>query len=115
LGRLLQVRVSASTVEPGKVEEAWPILCHLAYPPGNDYAPAGRGVLELVRTLEARISAGEVPGPVVARLSPWLGKAWGLAERFGEALAAWDVDKARRLSDEIEDALDDLEDRASYT
>jgi hypothetical protein len=114
MGKLLQVRVSASTVDPGKVEDAWPILCHLAYPPENDYAPASRGVLELVRTLGARITAGEVAKPVAERLLPWFGKAEGLVERFEEALAAWEVEKARMLSDKIEDALDELEDRAGY-
>ncbi|MFZ5427223.1 MAG: formin-like protein 18 [Thermodesulfobacteriota bacterium] len=114
MGKLLQVRVSAYTVDPGKVEEAWPILSHLAYPAGHDYAPAKRGVLELVDTLHARLTAGEIPGNVAKRLSEGIGKAVGLTEELCEALSSWQAEKAQRLTEVLEDALDDLEDRAGY-
>lgn len=114
MGKLLQVRVMAYTVDPGKVEDAWPILTHLAYPPGHGYAPAKRGVLELIETLGARISAGEVPPEVAARLKPGLEKAGQAAERLGEALAAWKPEDAQMLTEKIEDALDDLEGLAGY-
>ncbi|GFK95698.1 hypothetical protein NNJEOMEG_03566 [Fundidesulfovibrio magnetotacticus] len=114
MGKLLQVRVSAATTDPGKVDDAWPILSHLAYPPGHDYAPARRGVLELVDTLRARLAAGEVSPNVAERVAPGLAKAESLVERFNEALAAWKPEAAQRLSEEIEEALDDLEDQAGY-
>jgi len=114
MGKLLQVRVSASTVDPGKVDDAWPILSHLAYPPGHDYAPAKRGVLELIETLRARVSAGEVSPGVALRIDPGLGKAEALSRELAEALAAWQAEKAQMLTEKIEDALSDLEDQAGY-
>jgi len=113
MGKLLQVRVSASTIDPGKVEKIWPNLSRLAYPAGNDYAPAKRGVLEIIETLRARMVVGEVAKPVAALIEPSLAKAEGLVARFEEALGSWDVNTARALSEKIEDALDEVEDRAS--
>lgn len=114
MGKLLQVRVMAYTVDPGKVEDTWPILSHLAYPPGHDYAPAKRGVLELVATLGARISAGEVPAEVAARLKPGLGKAEQAVSSLEGALASWKAEDAQMQSEKIEDALDGLEGLAGY-
>lgn len=114
MGRLLQVRVSAATVDPGRVEDAWPILSHLAYPSAHEYAPAKRGVLELVDTLHARLTAGEIPANVAARLQGGLARAVELCEALGEALAAWKPGDASALTEKIEDALDELEDRAGY-
>jgi hypothetical protein len=114
MGKLLQVRVSASTVEPGRIEDAWPILCHLAYPPAHGYAPAKRGVLELVDTLHARLTAGEIPPDVAVRLKEGVGRAVSLCEALGGALAAWKPGEASALTEKIEDALDELEDRAGY-
>lgn len=114
MGKLLQVRVSASTLDPGKVDSTWPILSHLAYPPGHDYAPAKRGVLELIDTLRARLTAGEIPQGVAGKLAPWLEKAEQLSRQLEDALASWQAEKAQQLTDKIEDALDELEDRAGY-
>ncbi len=114
MGKLLQVRVSVYTVDPGKVEDAWPVLSHLAYPPGYDYAPAKRGVLELVDTLHARLSAGDIPENVAARLSEGIGKARALTEQLEEALASWQAEKAQMLTERIEDQLGELEDKAGY-
>lgn len=114
MGKLLQVRVSASTLDPGKVESSWPILSHLAYPPGHDYAPAKRGVLELIDTLRARLTAGDVPQGVADKLKAGLGQAEQLARQLEDALASWQAEKAQQLTDKIEDALDELEDRAGY-
>ena len=114
MGKLLQVRVSAATIDPGKVEDAWPILSHLAYPPGNAYAPAQRGVLELVDTLQARVSAGEVPDGVSARIRPGVEALKRLVESLKEALASWQAEKAQMLTEKIEDALDDLEGQTGY-
>jgi len=110
MGRLLQVRVSVFTVYPDKVEDAWPELSRLAYPPGHDYAPAKRGVLELIDTLRAVVDAGGAP----ERLRPGVGKAVGEAAALSEALGEWKVQDARALTEKIEDTLDELESAAGY-
>lgn len=114
MGKLLQVRVSAATIDPGKVEDAWPILSHLAYPPEHGYAPAQRGVLELVDTLHARLTAGDVPQAVAGRIRPGLDALVLQVESLREALASWQAEKAQLLTEKIEDALDDLEGQAGY-
>ena len=114
MGKLLQVRVMAYTVDPGKVDDTWPILSHLAYPPGHDYAPAKRGVLELVATLRARLTAGEVSPGVTERLKPGLDKAEHFVAQLEKALASWQAEKAQMATEKIEDALDELETRAGY-
>jgi len=105
MGRLLQARVSVFTVYPDKVEDAWPELSLLAYPPGHGYAPAKRGVLELVDTLRARMDAGGVS----ERLRPGVEKAVGEALALSEALGEWKVEEARAITEKIEDTLDALE------
>ena len=114
MGKLLQVRVMAYTVDPLKVEDAWPVLGHLAYPPGHEYAPAARGVLELISTLHARMTAGEIPPKAAEALKPGVDEAVRLSAQLEAALAAWQPDKARALTDRIEDALDGLEEKAGY-
>ena len=114
MGTLLQVRVSVFTVDVDQVEARWPVLVALAYPPGYDYAPAKRGVLELVDTLRARVDAGGASEAVAARLRPGLTKAVGHVAQLNEALAVWKADEARTLTEKIEDMLDELEGVASY-
>jgi hypothetical protein len=114
MGKLLQVRVSAATIDPGKVEDAWPVLWHLAYPPGHGYAPAKPGVLELVDTLHARLAAGDVPQAVAGRIRSGVEALTKLVESLREALAAWQPEKAQLITEKIEDALDDLEGQAGY-
>uniref|UniRef100_A0A7C4AHI9 Formin-like protein 18 n=1 Tax=Fundidesulfovibrio putealis TaxID=270496 RepID=A0A7C4AHI9_9BACT len=115
MGKLLQVRVSAFTVDPSRLEGAWPALYALAYPPANDYAPARKGVLELVETLRARLVAGEAPPAVADRLKPGLDKAESLVRALEDALAAWQPGKAQALTEQIEEALDALEVQADRT
>jgi len=112
MGTLLQVRVSVYTVDPGKVEDAWPVLSRLAYPHSHDYAPAKRGVLELIETLNARITAKEVPGDIAGRLKPGLDKAVQAAAQLQEALALWKPEEAQMITEKIETALDELNDLA---
>jgi len=112
MGKLLQVRVSVFTVDPDQVEVRWPELSGLTYPPGHEYAPAKRGVLELIDTLRARVDAGAVDAGLAARLRPGLDKAVAQVSELDGALAAWKADEARMVTEKIEDTLDALEDVA---
>lgn len=109
MGKLLQVRVMAYTVDPDGVALAWPKLSGLAYPAGHGYAPARRGVVELVETLSARLSADELSRELVLRLKPGLAKAAEAVAALSEALASWKADEAQRLTERIENLLDELE------
>ncbi|WP_243367573.1 hypothetical protein [Fundidesulfovibrio soli] len=112
MSKLLQVRVSVSTLDIAAVERAWPTLWDMAYPPGNDYAPARQGVLELVDTLHARMAAGELSPAIRKGLTPGLEAVSGLVRSLQDALGTWNVHEAQALTQKIEDALDALEDRA---
>ena len=114
MSKYLQVRVIAQTVDPSAIEDAWPMLFKLAYPPSHEYAPAQKGVLELIHTLGARLSSGEVAEKIAAGLRDGVARANALTRELEEALASWRPDKARELTEKIEDALDDLESKARY-
>jgi hypothetical protein len=112
MGKLLQVRVSAATVDIAGVERAWPTLWAMAYPPGNDYAPAKQGVLELVDTLRARLDSDELSPAIRKELTPGVEAISGLVHELQNALGTWNVHEAQALSQKIEDGLDAQEDRA---
>lgn len=115
MSKYLQVRVTAQTVDPSAIEDAWPILFKLAYPPANEYAAAKKGVLELIHTLGARLSAGDIPEKAASVLRGPVAQANTLTQELEEALASWRPDKAREITERIEDALDDLEAKARYS
>ena len=106
MGRALQIRVSAVTWNEDLLEECWPRLTELAF--SVPVSHERRGVLEMVRALddglkflpwsEARRAAGR-----------GIHKAARLKAELEAALADWDPGKANRLSDQLEDVLDDME------
>ncbi|GAB6038859.1 hypothetical protein JCM15519_34180 [Fundidesulfovibrio butyratiphilus] len=112
MGRYLQIRVSAVTVDLVGAERAWPQLVELAWPHAHDYAKAPRGVLELVDALEERLRYGQDVSPAARKAYlPDAQKILTLKEQLEEALSRWDASTANRLSDTLEDALDALEGR----
>ena len=112
MGDVLQVRVMVYTPDVSVVEKKWPELSELAWPPANNYAPAKRGVLELVDTLVARLRFEDVPKAKVDALLPGVLKARDLATELESALGAWNPSQANKLTVQIENALADLESRA---
>ena len=107
MGRVLQIRVSASTFDEREVEDRWPGLCRLAFaelPEG-----AARGVLELVEHLADRQRIGLLPDDAAEALGEKARRAAALKSELEEALADWDARKANGLSERLEDLLDDLE------
>lgn len=112
MGDILQIRVMAYTPDVGAVEKRWPELSELAWPPANNYAPAKRGVLELVEALVARLRFEDVPKATVDALLPGALKAKALGVDLEEALSQWNASLANKISVQLEDALSDLETRA---
>lgn len=108
MGRLLQVRVSASTFKPADVERAWPALAALAWP--QPRAPeAAHGVLELPSDLFEALSHGDWPESRKEALRAGIAKAQQLKGKIEAALADWKARDADTLSYQLEDALDELE------
>ena len=109
MGDILQIRVMAYTPDVGDVEKKWPELSELAWPPANTYAPAKRGVLELVETLVARLRFEDVPKAKAAALLPDALKAKALIVDLENALGEWNPSLANKISVQLEDAVTALE------
>ena len=107
MGRVLQIRVSASTFDEREVADRWPSLSRLAFeelPQG-----AARGVLELVEHLADRQRIGLLPKEADEALGEKTRRAAELKSKLEEALADWKAGEANTLSEQLEDLLDDLE------
>jgi hypothetical protein len=109
MGAFLQIRVSAVTFDPGKVDKAWPGLVKLAFPTEATPPRERAGVLELVAALSDRLALGEVAESDGFDPRPGIRAASALAARLEEALAARDPQTADMLSYRIEDTLAELE------
>lgn len=106
MGKLLQIRVSASTFEPERVPKRWPSLYKLAWadePPGP-----GRGVLELVATLADKNRLDMLPRDALF-LGGDIDRAEVMREALEAALADWKAARANEISDSLEDLLGELE------
>ncbi|MDO9630290.1 MAG: hypothetical protein Q7I92_00110 [Humidesulfovibrio sp.] len=116
MGRTLQIRVSASTFDPAEVERRWPRLSALAFSPVAAKIPAlppeTRGVQELVVHLADRLEIGMLPDEAARELADGIRKAASSRARLEAELAEWNAKAANAATDEIEDALDELEAQA---
>lgn len=112
MGRALQIRVSAVTWNEDLLEECWPRLTELAF--SVPVSHERRGVLEMVRALDDGLKFLPWSEARRAALGPGIHKAARLKAarlkaELEAALADWDPGKANRLSDQLEDVLDDME------
>jgi len=116
MGRTLQIRVSASTFDPAEVERRWPRLSALAFSPVAVKIPAlppeTRGVLELVTHLADRLEIGLLPDEALRELADGIRKAAAARARLEAELGEWNAKAANAATDDIEDALDELESQA---
>lgn len=113
MGRTLQVRVSASTFDVAEVERRWPRLVALAFSPVAVKVPAlppeSRGVCELVVHLTDRLEIGLLPEEALRGLADGIKRAAAARARLEAELGEWNAKAANKATDEIEDALDELE------
>ena len=112
MGRVLQIRVIAQTVSTAEVGWSWQKLCLLAFgrqPGDND---KHMGIFELIDALIDKLQFGDLDEQLKAKLYPGLDKVIAIRKQIDEALADWNPSRANALSNDLEDALDALEDRA---
>lgn len=112
MGKVLQIRVSASTPYPEDVNRFWPGLFALAWPesqPAAESAGSSRGVLELVQALDDQVRFGIKDKELAAALRKELDRALELKSGIESALGDWKPGEANTLSVQLEDALDSLE------
>jgi len=122
MGRILFIRVSAETYDDKEVLRAWPKLYAMVWPDAwtdssdspakitRDLLPdARRGALQLIDAFVEHVHFGNMPA--AARKA--LGGSAEILERLradlNEALGNRDAQAASRLTNAIEDALDDAE------
>lgn len=116
MGRILQVRLSASTYDTEDVKQAWPALCQTVWPDDKaikalqiaDLA-GGRGVLDLVKALGVALEYEPWPDAKKQVVAPLLKAAQDASDELAEALADWNPKAANKATDEVESSLDDLE------
>ena len=109
MGKYLQIRVSAWTFSEDDVEKAWPSLWKLIWGEGGDAVPK-KGVMELALAVYDAVRAGLVKSEVAEALKDKADEADRLYHAVEKALADRDPKEADRLSYELEDCLDALED-----
>ncbi|MEF2144374.1 MAG: hypothetical protein V3573_02915 [Desulfovibrionaceae bacterium] len=110
MGRLLQIRVSASTYDEQAVSKAWPVLAKLAW--GVDRVDgAAYGVLELCETIADKARLHLLSDDAALALGKGPEEAEAIRRKLEQALAEWKASEANRLSDDLEEALSELEKR----
>lgn len=114
MAKNLIVRVSAQTWDPAEVEKRWPALCRMGFsPPVLFESP--RGVLELVENLADRLEMGVLPEEEAKLSAEHIRRAAGFKAQLEAELAEWNAKAASKLTDDIEEALDDAERAARGT
>ena len=111
MGRILQVRVSAWTYDEDEVSRAWPLLSSFVWAQTDRWGPpdARHGVLELAGFLPDAIRFGLKDGALKQQAGTACARTGALLEKLREALAGWDPHEANRVSVQLEDSLDNLE------
>lgn len=115
MGRVLQIRVMATTPYPEEIERTWPALYALAWPdplPPSQAPLTPRDLLELVSTLDDQLRFGLKDRHVRDALQSDLDRALSIKAKLEDALANWKAGEAHSLSTQLEDALDVLEQKA---
>lgn len=112
MGKILQIRVVATTYRAEEVKDAWPRLSALAWPHPPRVAgppPEARGVMELAGVLHDRARFVHKDGELAPELMQGLADAAQKRRDIEAALADWAPERANTLSQELESLLDELE------
>lgn len=109
MGKVLQVRVWASTYSEDEVQREWPRLFELAFPKEQQRYMAKSGVIEMIETLVDACRFADWSDELKAYAKEPLDAIFALRQELEEALGEWNPQKANQLTDKIEDALSDLE------
>ncbi|KAB1440327.1 hypothetical protein [Pseudodesulfovibrio senegalensis] len=108
MGRIIQIRVSASTPDEKDVEREWPVLDKLVWTRGEFMNPV-RGAAELAQAAYTAVVAGLIDKKQAEALGEKAREGESLRRRMESALAARNAAEADSLSYQLEDALDEME------
>ena len=107
MGKVLQIRVIATTWDEELVEDYWPRLAQMAFEVPIKLEK--RGVLEMVRALADGLEFMKWPEARKERMGPGIREAAKIRQEIERALSDWDPKKANDLSNRLEETLDELE------
>lgn len=108
MGKILQIRVSASTHDLRAVSRAWPRLVAIVQAGGATGLDT-IGVLELIEKMHDQARFGLMPDDAKRLLGSGLDNLTSLKRRLETALENWQAQEANLLSDAIEDTMTQLE------
>jgi len=111
MGRILQIRVSAVTVSEDDVEKSYKSLWKMAWQ-DPDIMPQ-KGVLDLTEAIYDGVRAGLFPKDQADKLKDKAEAAESIRRNLVEALNSRDPQTADKLSYDLEDCLEQLEDIAA--
>ena len=107
MGKVLQIRVIATTWNDDLVEDYWPRLARLSF--GLPIKFENHGVLEMVRGLAEGLQFMKWSDARKAAMGPGIEKVAEIRREIEKALSDWNPRQANELSNQLEDALDQLE------
>lgn len=111
MGRFIQIRVSAVTFSEDEVEKAYKSLWELAWQ--DPKVIPTKGVPELAEAIFDGVRSGIIAKDKADKLRDKAEKAEELRLKLADALKDRDPQKADKLSYELEDCLESLEDIAA--
>jgi len=111
MGKVLQIRVSAWTFSEDEVEKAWPNLWKLIWDECGHAIPK-KGVMELAADTFDAVRAGLIDSAPAEAMKDEAEEVDKIRLALERALAARDPKGADKLSYDLEDCLDRLEDIA---
>lgn len=106
MGRVLQIRVMAYTYDPGELERQWPRLYKLAFPTTGE---SEHDMREMIGSLADQVRFGALDSRQKSLLVPEVEQVEGVLARMDYALGEWDPREANKISEELEEALDQME------
>lgn len=109
MGQFIQVRVSASTFDPGQAAKAFPKLYAAAWPAHDETPIERKGLFELTDQLSDLHQFGGLASSVKQVVGEHLPRIMHLRRAIETALGDWQPAEAERLTTQFEDALAGLE------
>jgi len=106
MGRVLQIRVMAYTYDPAELARQWPRLYKLAFPTTGE---SEHDMREMVGSMADQVRFGALDSRQKSLLMPDVERIEEILARMDEALAEWNPREANKISEELEEALDEME------
>ncbi|MFW5731055.1 MAG: hypothetical protein ACOCV7_05345 [Desulfonatronovibrionaceae bacterium] len=116
MGELVQIRVTAEVHDPEKVLQRWSSLAELAFDhqKQSPELPDKRILHQLIDALYDRLRLDSLPEQITRESAQDIRQAHDLKTSLEHSLADRDPQKADRISYELEDLLDRMEEKIRH-